>query len=72
MKNLMMGQVTMNVSTMSEDILHPDVIVAARIILVMPNGQEVEMNVDEVLEMDMQNYDIETGLPVFNETDLNL
>lgn len=72
MKNLMMGQMSVNLSAMTNAVLHPETIVAARLVVTLPNGQEVELLVNEVLEMDLQAYDIQTGLPIFSETDVNL
>lgn len=66
MKNLIMGQVTMNVSSVVGVNVHPETIVAARIILLMPNGKEVELSVNEVLEMDLNSYDPITGYGVDN------
>lgn len=74
MKNLMvtkMGQVVLNVSTKFNASLDQSLIISGRLTLTLPTGEQVELSVDEVLEMDLQAYDVETGLPVFNETDLN-
>jgi hypothetical protein len=72
MKTLMMGQVTVNVNAMTEAVLHPETIVLARLVVTLPNGQEVELSVNEVLDMDLQAYDNESGFPIYNETDLHL
>ncbi|WP_226087457.1 hypothetical protein [Mesobacillus sp. S13] len=75
MRNLMvnkMGQVVLNVSTKSDASLDQSLIIGGKLILALPTGEQIEMCVDEVLEMDLQAYDIETGLPIYNETDINL
>lgn len=77
MRNLMMGNLSMNVSMVTEmssgevkSKLHPETLIGATVSIIGADGKEYILEVSEVMSLELKNYDSITYLPVESEYEI--
>lgn len=60
----------LSVSEVNGALLTPEVIIDAKLILTLPNSQQVELSVAEVLELHLTQIDPITGIEIYSELEL--